>query len=212
MRAAGVKVSGLWCEDWVGIRPTAFGARLFWDWRANETRYPGLRQRIAELNDQGIRFLGYVNPYLANDGVLFEAAEKAGYFVKDASGRTALIDFGEFHCGTVDFTNPDAAAWFSEEIIGKQHARLWAIRLDGRFRRVSAGRCASGQRRRCAAAHNSWPVLWAEVNAKAVASRGRTGEAVFFMRSGFTGVQKHCPWLWAGDQSVDFSGMTVSSR
>ncbi len=26
-----------------------------------------------------------------------------------------------------------------------------------------------------------------------------------FMRSGATGVQRHCPMLWAGDQSVDFS-------
>jgi len=205
MRAAGVKVSGLWCEDWVGIRPTAFGARLFWDWKANETRYPGLRQRIAELNDQGIRFLGYVNPYLANDGVLFEEAESAGYFVKDDSGRTALIDFGEFHCGTVDFTNPDAAAWFSEEIIGKKMLDYglsgWMADF-GEYLPVDV-RLASGVDARLA--HNLWPTLWAEVNAKAVASRGRTGDAVFFMRSGFTGMQKWCPWLWAGDQSVDFS-------
>jgi len=205
MRAAGVKVSGLWCEDWVGIRPTAFGARLFWDWKANETRYPGLRQRIAELNDQGIRFLGYVNPYLANDGVLFAEAEKAGYFVRDASGQTALIDFGEFHCGTVDFTNPDAAAWFSEDIIGKNMLDYglsgWMADF-GEYLPVDV-RLASGIDARLA--HNLWPTLWAEVNAKAVASRGRTGEAVFFMRSGFTGAQKFCPWLWAGDQSVDFS-------
>jgi alpha-glucosidase len=53
--------------------------------------------------------------------------------------------------------------------------------------------------------HNKWPTLWAEVNAKALASRGKTGEALFFMRAGFTGVQKHCPLLWGGDQSVDFS-------
>ena len=47
-------------------------------------------------------------------------------------------------------------------------------------------------------------------------SRGKTGEALFFMRAGFTGVQKHCPLLWAGDQSVDFTRhdglVTVISR
>jgi sulfoquinovosidase len=53
--------------------------------------------------------------------------------------------------------------------------------------------------------HNAWPTLWAEVNARAVASRGKTGEALFFMRAGFTGIQKHCPLLWGGDQSVDFT-------
>jgi len=54
-------------------------------------------------------------------------------------------------------------------------------------------------------AHNVWPTLWAKVNADAVARRGKTGEALFFMRSGFSGSQRYCPLLWAGDQSVDFS-------
>ena len=54
-------------------------------------------------------------------------------------------------------------------------------------------------------AHNRWPVLWAKVNADAIARRGKTGEAVFFMRAGFSGVQAHCPLLWAGDQCVDFT-------
>lgn len=205
IREAGVKVAGLWCEDWIGIRPTAFGARLFWNWQANEQRYPGLRQRIAELNSDGVRFLGYVNPYLCDDGSLFTAAEAAGYFVKDGSGRTALIDFGEFHCGIVDLTNDDAAAWFSEDIIG---AGMLDYGLSGWMADFGEYlptdvHLANGVGAKLM--HNQWPTLWAEVNAKAVASRGKTGEALFFMRSGFTGVQQHCPLLWAGDQSVDFS-------
>lgn len=67
--SAGAQVSGLWCEDWIGIRQTTFGRRLFWDWSWNEARYPALPDRIADLAARGIRFLGYVNPYLANDGV-----------------------------------------------------------------------------------------------------------------------------------------------
>ena len=84
---AGVEVSALWCEDWVGLRQTSFGARLFWDWQANEARYPGLSQRIAELDDDGIRFLGYVNPYLCVDGPLFQIADAAGYFATDRPAR-----------------------------------------------------------------------------------------------------------------------------
>ncbi|WP_342776706.1 hypothetical protein [Hankyongella ginsenosidimutans] len=38
--AAGTVVTGLWCEDWVGIRQTSFGRRLFWDWTWSPTRYP----------------------------------------------------------------------------------------------------------------------------------------------------------------------------
>lgn len=68
---AGAAVSGLWCEDWVGIRETSFGRRLFWDWQWSAERYPDLPARIAALKARGIRFLGYVNPYLAVDGPLY---------------------------------------------------------------------------------------------------------------------------------------------
>ncbi|WP_201839898.1 alpha-glucosidase [Microvirga zambiensis] len=203
--AAGTKVSGLWCEDWVGLRHTSFGARLFWDWKANDDRYPGLRQRIAELEDRGIRFLGYVNPYLAVDGSLFPEADAAGYFAKDEKGNTALVDFGEFDCGVVDFTNPDAAAWFAERVIGQNMLDFglsgWMADF-GEYLPIDV-KLAIGIDAKLM--HNAWPTLWAEVNARAVESRGKTGEALFFMRAGFTGVQKHCPLLWGGDQSVDFT-------
>lgn len=205
IRDAGVKVSGLWCEDWVGLRHTSFGARLFWDWQANEERYPDLHNKIKELENDDIRFLGYVNPYLCADGPLFSEADKAGYFAKDDYGQTALVDFGEFDCGVVDFTNPEAAEWFSDKVIGENMLDYglsgWMADF-GEYLPIDV-KLANGVDAKLM--HNAWPTLWAEVNARAVESRGKTGEALFFMRAGFTGVQAYCPLLWGGDQSVDFS-------
>jgi alpha-glucosidase len=203
--AAGAAVSGLWCEDWVGIRQTSFGRRLFWDWQWNTERYPDLPAKIAELKTRGIRFLGYVNPYLAVDGPQYAEASRLGYLaLKLDSDEPYAVDFGEFDAGVVDFTNEAAAAWFSEEIIGKL---MLDFGLDGwmadfgEYLPVDL-RLRQGDPMH---EHNRWPVHWAKVNADAVASRGRTGDALFFMRAGFTGVQAYCPLLWAGDQSVDFS-------
>jgi alpha-glucosidase len=203
--AAGAAVSGMWCEDWCGIRQTSFGRRLFWDWQWNPSRYPDLPARIAELKARGIRFLGYVNPYLAVDGPQYAQAARLGYLAQRLdSNEPYAVDFGEFDAGVVDFTNDAAAEWFAEEIIGKQ---MLDFGIDGWMAdfgeylpvdlRLHAGDPMSQ--------HNLWPVHWAKVNADAVASRGRTGDALFFMRAGYTGVQQYCPLLWAGDQSVDFS-------
>lgn len=203
--AAGAAVAGLWCEDWVGVRETSFGRRLFWDWQWNAARYPDLPQRIAALKARGVRFLGYVNPYLAVDGALFPGAAAKGYFARRLdSDAPYLVDFGEFEAGVVDFTNPAACDWFAEEVIGK---RMLDFGLDGWM--ADFGEYLPTDLRLFdgdpMAEHNRWPVRWAEVNARAVASRGRTGDVLWFMRAGHTGVQAHCPLLWAGDQSVDFS-------
>ena len=202
---AGAVVSGLWCEDWVGLRETSFGQRLFWDWQASDTRYPQLKEQIASLSERGIRFLGYVNPYLCRDGALFAEAEAQGFFATSEAGSTYLVDFGEFDCGVVDFTNPAACDWFATRIIGENLIDLglsgWMadfgeyLPIDLRLKDGSDPRLM----------HNAWPVKWGEVNAKAVAERGRNGDIVFFMRAGYSGIQAHCPLLWAGDQSVDFS-------
>ena len=204
--AAGAVVTGLWCEDWVGLRVTSFGKRLFWDWKANDSRYPALRQKVAELADRGIRFLGYVNPYLAIDGSLYQEALAAGYLaLRLDADDPYLVDFGEFDCGIVDFTNPAAADWFADRVIGREMLDFglsgWMADF-GEYLPTDV-RLANGMDGLLA--HNAWPTIWAEVNARAVASRGKTGEAVFFMRAGGTNVSHHCPLLWAGDQSVDFS-------
>ncbi len=205
IRAAGVKVSGLWCEDWVGLRHTSFGARLFWDWKASASRYPGLQDIIADLRAAGVRFLGYVNCYLCVDGELYPEAEAAGYLASNNKGATALVDFGEFDCGIVDFTNPKAMRWFSERVIGQNMLDFglsgWMADF-GEYLPIDV-HLHNGVDARLM--HNQWPVLWAKVNADAVASRGMTGEALFFMRAGYSGVGAYCPLLWAGDQSVDFS-------
>ena len=202
---AGAAVSGLWCEDWTGLRETSFGKRLFWDWQASETRYPGLKDRIAQLSERGIRFLGYVNPYLCNDGALFAEAETKGYLATNASGATYLVDFGEFDCGVVDFTDSGAARWFEDRVIGENLIDLglagWMadfgeyLPIDLHLKNGSDPKLM----------HNAWPVLWGEVNARAVERKARTGDIVFFMRAGFSGIQAHCPLIWAGDQSVDFT-------
>lgn len=203
--AADTRVSALWCEDWAGVRTTSFGTRLFWNWQWNPARYPDLPRRIAELHARGIRFMGYANPYLCTDGALFGEADSLGLLARDAQGGTYRVDFGEFDCGIVDFTNPAACGWFATRILCGNMLDLglsgWMADF-GEYLPTDA-RLSNGVDARLM--HNAWPTLWAQVNADALASAGRSGDALFFMRAGFTGVQRFCPLLWAGDQCVDFS-------
>ena len=204
-RENGIAVTALWCEDWVGLRKTSFGNRLFWDWHWNEKRYPGARSWVASLNARGVRFLGYATPYLCSDGVLYQEAKAANYLATTTDNKEYLVDFGEFYCGVVDFTNPQAASWYGERVIRRE---MIDSGLDGWM--ADFGEYLPTDMKLASGAdpmmmHNAWPTLWAKVNAEAVDAAGRKGDILYFMRAGYTGIQAYCPMLWAGDQSVDFS-------
>lgn len=202
----GIKVSGVWCQDWSGKRVTSFGKRLQWDWHYHKEMYPDLPNEIAKLHERGIKFLGYVNPYLVNDGELYREGKEKGYFATKSDGSDYLVDFGEFYCGVVDFTNPDAYQWFKDSVIKKHSIDIgidgWMADF-GEYLPTDDIQLANGNSPMIE--HNHWPALWAKCNYDAVKESGKLGEIVYFMRAGATGSQKYCTLLWAGDQSVDFT-------
>lgn len=204
MLSAGTDVSAVWCQDWAGIRMTSFGQRLYWDWRWNAERYPDLPEKILQWREKGVRFLGYISPNLCVGGKLFNEAEANGFLVKNGSGNTYLLDFGEFDCGFVDLTNPAAFKWYKDVIktnmIGFGMSGWMAD--FGEYLPIDC-RLFSGES--AMELHNKWPVLWARLNREAVAEAGKEGEIVFIMRSGGAGSQKYAPLIWAGDQNVDWS-------
>jgi sulfoquinovosidase len=75
----GIKVNGLWVQDWVGHRFTTFGKRLYWNWVLNEKLYPNLKDEIAELGKENIAFLTYICPFLLENETLFNEAKSHGY-------------------------------------------------------------------------------------------------------------------------------------
>ena len=200
--SGGMDVSAVWIQDWEGKRVTSFGKRLQWDWRWNREMYPGLDGVITA--DKVCRWMGYINPYLVEGGVLFAEAKEHGYFVKRTDGSDYLFDFGEYDCGVVDLTSDAAFEWYKNVIktnlIGLGF-RGWMADF-GEYLPADAV-CADGESG--LTAHNRWPELWARCNREAVEEAGLLGECVFFMRAGAAGSQKYATLVWAGDQCVDWS-------
>ena len=204
--AHNIPVAAVWCQDWCGKRVTSFGKRLQWDWHFHSEMYPDLPAEIEKLHARGIRFLGYINPYLVRDGELFQEGLKEDIFARRSDGSVYLVDFGEFECGVVDLTDPKAYAWFKDRVIRRLSLDIgidgWMADF-GEYLPTDDIVLHSG--RSPMLEHNHWPALWAKCNYDALIDSGKLGDAVFFMRAGFTGSQKYCTLLWAGDQSVDFS-------
>ena len=199
-KAGGMDVSAVWIQDWEGKRVTSFGKRLQWDWRWNKELYPEL-DKVISADDTA--WMGYINPYLVEGGVLFCEAQEKGYFVKNADGADYLFDFGEYDCGVVDLSKPAAFAWYKnvikENLIGLGF-KGWMADFGEYLPADAVCHGGSGM-----ALHNAWPMLWARCNREAVEEAGKLGEIVFFMRAGAAGSQKYATLIWGGDQCVDWS-------
>ncbi|HEY9053219.1 MAG TPA: alpha-glucosidase [Rectinemataceae bacterium] len=203
-RAAGVPVVGIWAQDWEGVRYTSFGKRLAWNWEAEPALYPDLAGTCARLKAEGVRFLAYANCYLACDKPLFAEAEKLGVLVRDRSGAAYRFDAGEFDAGIPDLTNPAGREWF-KNVIKRNILGLGISGWMADFGEYLPADCVLWDGTPAELAHNLWPVLWAKVNREALEEAGAVSEAIFFMRAGYSGTQRYCPLMWAGDQNVDWS-------
>ncbi|AGK95970.1 alpha-glucosidase [Clostridium pasteurianum] len=200
----GLKVGGIWAQDWEGIRMTSFGKRLMWNWQWNKELYPKLDVKIKELRERGIRFLGYINPYIAVEGDLFKEASKRGYLAKNNNNEDYLVEFGEFYAGVVDFTIPEACEWY-KGVIKKEMIDFGLSGWMADFGEYLPTDVILNNGVSAEIMHNAWPAIWAKINREAVEEAGKLQDVTFFMRAGYTGSQKYCTMMWAGDQNVDWS-------
>lgn len=200
----GIQVSALWCQDWCGKKVTSFGKRLKWNWVWDQNQYPGLPDLMKRLEEKNIKFMGYSNPYLLEGTDLYKEGLEKGYFANHEDGSEYLVDFGEFYCGVVDFTNPEAFDWFKNILI-KNLIEFGLAGWMADFGEYLPTDVKLFNNKSAMIEHNRWPVLWAKCNYEALKESGKLEELVYFMRAAGAGSQKYCTLLWAGDQSVDFS-------
>ncbi len=203
-REKGIPVKGFWCQDWCGCRCTKFGYQVMWNWRYDGEKYPDLPGAIERWQKEGIRFLGYINPFLALEGDLYREAASKGYCVKNSKGGDYLVTITTFPAAMVDFTNPEAYSWYKniikENMIGIGMGGWMAD--FGEYLPTDAV-LFSGQDPE--SLHNLWPAIWAKLNREAVEESGKSGEVFFFTRAGYTGSVRDSDMMWTGDHHVDWS-------
>lgn len=213
LQDAGVPLAAVWLQDWVGRRTTDFGERLQWNWNLDEEQYPGWDELVADLDAQGIRVLTYVNPSLSVDSAaasaarggrdLYAEAADAGYLALDAEGAVLDVDQHGFTAAMVDLSNPDAREWFAQ-VIADEVAGIGASGWMADFAEgpppeaVLAGGSGEDWRVR-------WPVLWQQVNERALELAGLAEEGFVWHRSGGTASAGAADALWLGDQAQDWS-------
>ena len=177
-----VPLSGIWLQDWVGLRRSYDGDRLMWNWQLDSTYYPKWNSLVEKMHSNNIRVLAYINPYfsqptvthaLASSGYrnLYKEGIDNGYFVQAPSAGSGAYRLwsGSIPFCMLDTTNPAAREWMKsiikETLIKNVSASGFMadfgeyLPFDARLHNSSI--LASEY-------HNRYPEEWARVVAEAV--------------------------------------------
>jgi len=87
-----------------------------WNWVYDGMLYPELPSTISQLDEMGIRTLGYINPFLALEGSLYKEASKRNLLVKRADGSEYHVVVTTFPAAVLDLTNPETREWIKSII------------------------------------------------------------------------------------------------
>ncbi len=204
MKKAGLKIAGVWIQDWEGKRVTSFGKQLMWNWEYSKEMYPNLPDTIVKLREEGIRVLGYINPFLALEGNLYKEASERGYVIRKKDGSEYHVVVTTFPAAVVDITNPEAYEWL-KDVIKKNMIGIGLSGWMADFGEYLPTDAVLYSGESAEIFHNKYPALWAKLNYEATKEAGVYEDIIYFMRAGYTGSTKYSRLFWNGDQMVNWS-------
>jgi alpha-D-xyloside xylohydrolase len=185
-----IPVSVIWTYDAVDE-----AVKLGWPYpifaRIPPGPYPDLQGFTTVLHREGFKVLGYLSPEFTRSRPAFAYPAQRGYFVRGA-GQIYLLDL----------TNPAALAWWEgneRQILARLGFDGWLLDLGDRL--PPGARFFNGQGIEDMA--NRYPLLLAR--AAADVARAVNPDALFVMRSSFSGVSPLQSAVWPGDQRDNWS-------
>lgn len=177
-----------------------------WDPRT----FPDPVGMLARLKEKGVRICVWINPYIAQRSALFAEGAEKGYLLRTTSGDVWQWDKWQAGMGLVDFTNPEARAWFQGKLKVLLDQGVDAFKTDF-GERIPATDVAWHDGSDPQRMHNYYAHLYNScVHELLVAERGE-GEAVLFARSATAGGQQF-PVHWGGDCDSTYASMAESLR
>ncbi len=177
-----------------------------WDSRV----FPDPKGMLSRIKAKGLNICVWINPYIAQESCLFAEGMEKGYFVKRTNGDVWQWDMWQPGMALVDFTNPDACAWYQEKLAGLLDMGVDCFKTDF-GERIPVDGIEYFDHSDAKKMHNYYTYLYNKTVYDILEKKRGKGEAVLFARSATVGGQKF-PVHWGGDCWSDYESMEESLR
>ena len=179
---------------------------LEWD----ERMFPDVKGMLKRYHDMGLKLACWINPYVAQGSSFFREGVENGYFLMRADGKgPKQIDNWQCGMAIVDFTNPDAAKWYTDKLRNLLELGIDCVKTDFGERIPVDVKYHNGADPY--SMHNFYPFLYNRAVFNLIKEVRGEGEAVLFARSATAGCQQF-PLHWGGDCSASYASMAETLR
>ncbi|VEU81112.1 alpha-xylosidase [Haploplasma axanthum] len=166
----------------------------------------GMIKRIKAL---GLKICVWINPYIAQESVLFDEGMEKGYLIKKPNGDVWQWDMWQPGMAIVDFTNPEAAKWYQSKLAKLVDMGVDSFKTDFGERIPTDVVYFDGSNPE--KMHNYYAYIYNKVVFELLQEKLGKDEAFLFARSATAGAQKF-PVHWGGDCWSNYESMAESLR
>ena len=204
LRNDSIPCSAIWHHYWSEKINDVLGVGKKWD--LDVAKYPNYSTLINNHHADGFKVLHYYWPYIFNNDYDYNIGNTNGYFMKNSSNQTYLNQWLSFWAQVAepDLTRQTVRNWFKNNIL-----------INAYNRGSSGGMIDFGEHHRIEmvdsananpyAVHNEYPLWWGKTNQEFWEQHQPNGDYTYWMRGGWTGIQKYSPLMWIGDPQFDWS-------
>lgn len=171
--------------------------------------FPDPEGMLKRLKEKGLKICVWMNPYIAQKSYLFDEGSEKGYLIRTKTVDVWQWDRWQPGMALVDFTNPDARAWFKGKLKKLLDMGVDCFKTDFGERIPIDIVYFDGSDP--VKMHNYYTYLYNKTVFEVLEENRGVGEAMLFARSATVGGQQF-PVHWGGDCSANYDSMAESLR